>query len=76
MESSLGIKAYLNSITGPDMDLGKQCTYVELDLFQSRMRGHKRSLMRPLEVYVGTSNVVWNRFCHRSRAMLMMVYTR
>lgn len=58
IESSLGVQAHLDSITGPDRDLGKQCTHIQLELFQSRMRGHKRGLMRLLEVSVGTSNLV------------------
>jgi len=58
IESSLGIQAHLDNIAGSDLDLGKERTQVQLELFQSRMRCHKRSLMRLLEVTTGTSNLV------------------
>jgi hypothetical protein len=58
IESSLGIQAHLDNIAGPDIDLGKQCTHIQLELFQSRMRGHQRGLMRLLDVSTGTSNLV------------------
>jgi hypothetical protein len=58
LESSFGIQKHLNKISEQEDMLDWENSVVELELFQSRMKGHERALLRLLEVSSGTSNLV------------------
>lgn len=67
IETCLGIEAHLDIIAGLDVHLARECTRMQLGQFQMRMQSYKRSLNRLLELSAGTSNLVRNYLCNRSR---------
>ena len=62
IESITGIQEHLNDLQERGALLHKNHVQIELNLYQSRMRGHKRAFLRLLEVSQGISNLVCYHF--------------
>jgi len=63
IESLLGIQTHFDSITAQKTHDSKKSIYIELEVYQSRMKGHQRALIRLLEVSSGTSKLVRYSYC-------------
>lgn len=58
LESLSGIRRHLDDLSVDSALSNHKQAQIELDQFQSRLKGHKRALHRLLELSSGTSNLV------------------